>query len=113
MEDKIEATSSLQQRNPSLLTNDDKVQDEELENGVHSVEKGEQVFIIPNDRKLGFISVLFLIVNTMIGTGIFSTPANVYRGVNSVGPAMILWSVGAILTICRYQSLFPMELNVV
>jgi hypothetical protein len=62
----------------------------------------EQVFTFTEDRKLGFISVVSLIVNSMIGTGIFSTPSDVFSVVNSVGSALMLWLTGAILTLCGF-----------
>jgi len=57
---------------------------------------------LTEDRKLGFISVVSLIVNAMIGTGIFSTPSSVFKAVNSVGSALMLWLAGAILTLCGF-----------
>jgi amino acid transporter len=62
----------------------------------------EQAFIFTEDRKLGFFSVVFLIVNAVMGTGIFSTPSIVFKTVNSVGSALMLWLVGAILTLCGF-----------
>lgn len=62
----------------------------------------EQIFICSEDRKLGFISVVFLIVNAVMGTGIFSTPAIVFQTVNNVGSALMLWLTGAILTLCGF-----------
>lgn len=63
----------------------------------------EQVFICTEDRKLGFFSVVFLIVNAVMGTGIFSTPSIVFKTVNSVGSALMLWLTGAILTLCGFD----------
>ena len=64
--------------------------------------KNEQVFICTEDRKLGFFSVVFLIVNAVMGTGIFSTPSIVFKTVNNVGSALMLWLTGAILTLCGF-----------
>lgn len=36
----------------------------------------------------------------MKGSGIFSTPAKVVRGTNSIAVALIFWIVGAIVTAC-------------
>ena len=96
MEDKSGAISSLEKTSPSILTYDDKLKEEESQSGVIN---DEQEYVIPEDRKLGFTSVVFLIVNMMIGTGIFSTPAYVYRAVNNVGSAFMLWLTGAVITI--------------
>jgi len=62
----------------------------------------EQVFICTEDRNLGFFSVVFLIVNAVMGTGIFSTPSIVFKTVNNVGSALMLWMTGAILTLCGF-----------
>jgi amino acid transporter len=65
----------------------------------------EQIFICTEDRKLGFFSVVFLIVNAVMGTGIFSTPSTVFKTVNNVGSALMLWLAGAILTLCGFEDI--------
>ena len=97
MEDKIEAGTSVSKTILRSLTSDNKIKEEE--SGDVTSTKDEQFFLIPEDRKLRFISVVLLIVNTMIGTGIFSTPANIYRAVNNVGTTFMLWLTGAVLTV--------------
>lgn len=62
----------------------------------------EQVFVLAEDRKLGCVSVVFLIVNAMMGTGIFSTPSSVFEAVNSVGSALMIWLTGAVLTLSGF-----------
>lgn len=62
----------------------------------------EQVFAFAEDRKLGFVSVVFLIVNAMMGTGIFSTPSSIFEAVNSVGSALMVWLTGAVLTLSGF-----------
>jgi len=52
------------------------------------------------DRKIGVTGAVFLILNKMIGTGIFSTPSSVFAATGSVGICFILWIVGGILTFC-------------
>ncbi|KAL1895539.1 hypothetical protein Cpir12675_003177 [Ceratocystis pirilliformis] len=56
------------------------------------------VFTIPEDRKLGVMSTALLIVNRMVGTGIFSNPASVIKGTRSVGISLIFWVLGAFMT---------------
>ncbi|KAJ5901476.1 amino acid transporter [Penicillium taxi] len=57
---------------------------------------------IETDSPLGYsISTwtsLCLNVNQMIGTGIFSTPASILKGVGSVGLSMIYWLIGYLLS---------------
>ncbi|PPJ51774.1 hypothetical protein CBER1_09665 [Cercospora berteroae] len=45
-------------------------------------------------RHLGLFSTTFLIIGRIIGTGIFSTPSSITKGIGSVGAAMMLWLLG-------------------
>ncbi|KAL9046610.1 MAG: hypothetical protein Q9214_000595 [Letrouitia sp. 1 TL-2023] len=54
----------------------------------------------PDDQKLGSITVMCLILNRTIGSGIYVTPALVLRATNSVGASLFLWTLGAIFGIC-------------
>ncbi|KXT18641.1 hypothetical protein AC579_9802 [Pseudocercospora musae] len=45
-------------------------------------------------RHLGLFSTTLLVVNRIIGTGIYSTPGAIIAGVGSVGAALILWTLG-------------------
>ncbi|KAF4510261.1 hypothetical protein G6O67_002163 [Ophiocordyceps sinensis] len=49
------------------------------------------------DRKLGVLGTVFLILNRMVGTGVFSTPSSIFAATGSVGISLILWLVGGIL----------------
>ncbi|KAI3322954.1 amino acid transporter [Xylariaceae sp. AK1471] len=51
-----------------------------------------------NDRKLGYVSTALLIVNRMIGTGIFSTPSTIMQATNSVGAALLFWVLGGLMS---------------
>ncbi|UNI23803.1 hypothetical protein JDV02_009600 [Purpureocillium takamizusanense] len=57
-----------------------------------------QVFAYSEDRKIGITGAVFLILNKMIGTGIFSTPSGIFAATGSVGLSFILWLVGGLLT---------------
>ncbi|KAL2212999.1 amino acid transporter [Sarocladium strictum] len=59
-----------------------------------------QEFTYTEDRKIGVTGAVFLILNKMIGTGIFSTPSGVFAATGSVGVSFMLWLVGGILTFC-------------
>ncbi|KAK0561209.1 hypothetical protein OC844_003338 [Tilletia horrida] len=48
-------------------------------------------------RHLGLFTTTMLIVSRVIGTGIYSTPASIVSGVGSVGAALCLWALGALL----------------
>ncbi|KAF2834297.1 high-affinity methionine permease-like protein [Patellaria atrata CBS 101060] len=60
--------------------------------------KDEQLFQYSDSRKLGVTSAVFLIINKMIGTGIFSTPSGIFAATGSVGVALFLWVIGGIVT---------------
>jgi amino acid transporter len=64
----------------------------------------EDVFITKEEDKgykdLGYISATALIVNRIIGTGIFATPSTIVLLLNgSIGLALILWVVGALIAL--------------
>ncbi|KAK9383450.1 amino acid/polyamine transporter I [Kockiozyma suomiensis] len=54
---------------------------------------------ISSPPKLGVASAVFLILNKMIGTGIFSTPSGVFLASGSVGASILLWIVGGVLSL--------------
>ncbi|ORY61480.1 amino acid permease [Pseudomassariella vexata] len=49
-------------------------------------------------RKIGITGAVFLILNKMIGTGIFSTPSGIFAATGSVSVSLFLWVIGGILT---------------
>jgi amino acid transporter len=60
--------------------------------------EGESFDEVPQEkRQLGLVSVVFLIFNRIIGTGIFATPATILKSSGSVGMAFIMWLVGALI----------------
>lgn len=42
-------------------------------------------------------TTVFLNIGQMIGTGVFSTPASILKGVGSVGLSMIFWTIGFLI----------------
>ncbi|KAH8878577.1 amino acid transporter [Thozetella sp. PMI_491] len=58
-------------------------------------------FVFPEERKLGIWSTTFLIVNRMVGTGIYSTPSAIIQNTDSVGAALLFWVLGGIMTFWR------------
>ncbi|KAG9185625.1 hypothetical protein G6011_06956 [Alternaria panax] len=72
---------------------------------------------VESDSPLGYhvnwLTVIFLNVNHMIGTGIFSTPATILRLTGSVGLALLYWVFGFILAgaglgvYLEFTSFFP------
>ena len=60
----------------------------------------EKTYAYDDDRKLGITGSVFVILNKMIGTGIFSTPSGIFAATGSVGVCLFLWIIGGILTFC-------------
>lgn len=60
----------------------------------------EQTYAFDDSRKIGITGAGFLILNKMIGTGIFSTPSGIFAATGSVGVSLILWLIGGLLTFC-------------
>lgn len=52
------------------------------------------------DDKIGRITVVLLILNRTIGSGIFLTPHRVLAGAGCVGGALLLWVLGAFISLC-------------
>jgi amino acid transporter len=67
----------------------------------------------PLGYHVNWITIIFLNVNHMVGTGIFSTPATILRLTGSVGMALIYWVIGFILAVAglgvhlEFTSYFP------
>ncbi|KAI9802540.1 MAG: hypothetical protein M1833_001612 [Piccolia ochrophora] len=57
-------------------------------------------FRYKESQKIGVTGAVFLILNKMIGTGIFSTPSGIFAATGSVGVSLFLWLIGGILTFC-------------
>ncbi|KPM38200.1 hypothetical protein AK830_g8354 [Neonectria ditissima] len=67
----------------------------------------------PLGYNVGWITVIFLNVNMMIGTGIFSTPASILNRTGSIGLALIFWVIGLFMAAAglgvylEFASYFP------
>ncbi|KAL8413266.1 hypothetical protein RB594_004766 [Gaeumannomyces avenae] len=59
---------------------------------------GVQAYAYDEKQKLGVTGAVFLILNKMIGTGIFSTPSSIFAATGSVGISLMLWVIGGVLT---------------
>ncbi|KAI1298405.1 amino acid/polyamine transporter I [Xylaria venustula] len=59
-----------------------------------------QKYDYDDSRKIGITGATFLILNKMIGTGIFSTPSSIFQATGSVGVSLFLWVIGGVLTFC-------------
>ncbi|KAJ7207435.1 high affinity methionine permease [Mycena pura] len=49
-------------------------------------------------RHVGWLSVVFLNINNMIGTGVFSTPGSLLKGLGSPGLVLVFWLIGIVIS---------------
>jgi amino acid transporter len=67
----------------------------------------------PLGYSVGSITIIFLTLSKMIGTGIFSTPSSILTGTGSVGLTLIYWFIGMLMTLSslsvylEYMANFP------
>ncbi|KAF4634698.1 hypothetical protein G7Y89_g3408 [Cudoniella acicularis] len=67
----------------------------------------------PLGYAVGPVTIMFLNISMMIGTGVYSTPASVLSGTGSVGLSMIYWFLGFLIAssslsvYLEYASYFP------
>ncbi|KAK4171545.1 amino acid permease-domain-containing protein [Triangularia setosa] len=67
----------------------------------------------PLGYSVGPVTIIFLNVSKMIGTGVYSTPSAILRGTGSVGLSMIYWTLGFFTSIStlsvllEFASYFP------
>ncbi|KAK3316876.1 amino acid permease-domain-containing protein [Apodospora peruviana] len=72
---------------------------------------------VETDSPLGYavgpITIIFLNVSKMIGTGVYSTPSAILAGTGSVGMSMIFWALGFLTSVSslsvylEYAAYFP------
>ncbi|KAJ3492939.1 hypothetical protein NLG97_g5046 [Lecanicillium saksenae] len=67
----------------------------------------------PLGYHVGWATIIFLNINQMIGTGIFSTPGSILKSTGSIGLALVYWAIGAVMaaagfgTYLELASYFP------
>ncbi|KAF4450778.1 hypothetical protein F53441_6110 [Fusarium austroafricanum] len=67
----------------------------------------------PLGYHVGWLTIIFLNVNQMIGTGIFSTPGSILNSTGSIGLALIYWFIGFVMAVAgfcvylEFASYFP------
>ncbi|KIV90625.1 hypothetical protein PV10_07909 [Exophiala mesophila] len=62
--------------------------------------------------KLGYVAVMGLIINRMIGTGIFQTPSRVIANTQSTGSTLLLWLAGIVYALSGMHVYIEYGLNV-
>ncbi|KAJ7622004.1 high-affinity methionine permease [Mycena polygramma] len=59
---------------------------------------GESFDAVPQEKRtIGLVSAVFIIFNRIIGTGIFATPSSILASAGSVGLALFMWVIGALI----------------
>ncbi|EEY20987.1 high-affinity methionine permease [Verticillium alfalfae VaMs.102] len=67
----------------------------------------------PKERfRLGYFTVSCLVINRMIGTGIFMSPQRVIQGTMSTGASLLFWVAGIIYCICGTHVYIEYGLNI-
>lgn len=67
----------------------------------------------PLGYHVGSITIVFLNLSTIVGTGVYSTPAAILKGTGSVGLSLIYWFIGFLIASAslsvylEYASYFP------
>lgn len=69
--------------------------------GSDDVEAGQQFMtaLDKGEKKIGLASSVFLIVNRMLGTGVFAVSSTIYTLSGSIGLALIMWAIGAVIAL--------------
>ncbi|KAF7550350.1 hypothetical protein G7Z17_g5776 [Cylindrodendrum hubeiense] len=57
----------------------------------------------PLGYSVGPITIIFLNISKMIGTGIFSTPSSILNGTGSIGLSLIYWALGFFTSITAFS----------
>ncbi|KAK5704228.1 hypothetical protein LTR97_003243 [Elasticomyces elasticus] len=57
----------------------------------------------PLGLNVGSITIVFLNLSKMIGTGIFSTPSSILRGTGSVGLSLVYWFIGLLTSLAMFS----------
>ncbi|RPA75182.1 amino acid permease [Ascobolus immersus RN42] len=89
------SSSSFEKERKADLAADGRISEDAI-----SEHSNEEVFAFTEERKMGVTSAVFLILNKIIGTGIFSTPSGIFAATGSVGISLMLWVIGGLLTFC-------------
>ncbi|TPX55885.1 hypothetical protein PhCBS80983_g04941 [Powellomyces hirtus] len=74
--------------------------EQRLENQVAPTD--DELSELPQGRQLGVVSATFLIVNRIIGTGVFATTSTILAQSGSVGMSLIYWAIGAAIAVTGY-----------
>ena len=84
-------------------TNDAQHVDQETQDGEGTASERSGSGITPK-KNLGFVQITSLILNSVIGSGIFTTPGYVLALTRSKPISLVLWAVGGVYTALWYEA---------
>ncbi|KAJ5682387.1 hypothetical protein N7462_005552 [Penicillium macrosclerotiorum] len=76
------------------------LQDSSVSENVSTSSLGVQETHILQERRIGVFGAISLIVNKIIGSGIFSTPTTIFKLSGSPGMALMLWVIAGLISTC-------------
>jgi amino acid permease len=87
---------------------------EELQQRIHQYNSERERFDVAPTRHqlLSPFTVFCLVINRTIGSGIFTQPVNVLRGVGSAGAALLIWVVAGVIILCIVASWMELALTI-
>lgn len=92
-------TSRITPVSPSFIEQETRADSGSLGTGNSFTEQDEeQIPVITVDHPLGYLDVVAVVFNKMVGTGIFTTPGLVLRSTGSKRTSLILWAAGGLYT---------------
>ncbi|KAH7179784.1 amino acid permease-domain-containing protein [Fusarium flagelliforme] len=106
--------ATYQNKNNHVVTprRDDRAEDSDR-GSLFNDNEGEIYTSAPKEAfKLGYFDVMCLVLNRMIGTGIFNSPQRVMQGTNSTGASLLLWLAGVIYCLSGVHVYIEYGLNV-
>ncbi|KAJ4365034.1 methionine permease [Neocucurbitaria cava] len=87
--------------------------DKETDGPVTDLDEGSLYLVRQAKRQIGVTSAVFLIFNSMIGTGIFATPSAIFSLSGSIGLCLFIWVAGMLIAAAGmtvYSDLAPPSL---
>ena len=84
------------------LEDDDQLRVDRAMEEVGTDDTGTRLLVLSASKtqKLGFWAVFCTVLNRAIGSGVFVTPAILLKATGSPGASLLLWTLGAVTSIC-------------
>ncbi|CAL9737831.1 high-affinity methionine permease [Monosporozyma servazzii] len=98
----ISQLNVFNKENYNFKSSSNVVDDSNHSDEASDVEAGQQFTteLDQGEKRLGLLSCIGLICNRMLGTGVFAVSSTIYTLCGSVGLALIMWSIGAVIALC-------------